>query len=149
MRRIRHILVPLDSGDGAAWALMLARATGAKLILLHVCPVPAAPPEDDAYWPIEDLQRAGAAALKAAAKKLKAEWPLVETLIATGSAADEILAVVTRRRIDVVVMSARAPGPESALLERVAETVAHRCPVPVLTVTGAVASPAALATVPS
>lgn len=140
-----RILVPLDFSESSVaalrFALPLARATGARLDLLHVLePVQAAlgPRAATRELPrtrATQRQRSALARLKRLAA-VEVRRPLrANTLVREGAAARAIIATAAELRSNLLVLSTRGhTGLQRFLLGSTAEAVVHRAPCPVLTV---------------
>ena len=142
--RVRKILHPTDFSSGASQAeieaVRLARALGAKLLLLHVVP--------EAYLyargrvKITDLLQlqairlaAGRRALADRVSRLRSRGVRVKGLVLSGSPAAQIVAVARRASCDMIVMGTRGGNALSRwLLGSVADRVVRRAACPVLTV---------------
>jgi nucleotide-binding universal stress UspA family protein len=131
------ILVPLDGSDLAERALpyaeTLARASGARLLLLRAVQVPAVPGRD----PLQTQTRAVQAAeryLAAVAARLAGRG-ILETAVFYGDAAQAILEEAALRKADLIVMATHGrSGLGQLLYGSVAKAVLARSPVPVLLV---------------
>ena len=147
MVAFKHILVATDFGEPAERALdvalELARRFDAQLTLLHVVSFPAMAYVDDAYWSSEAwtgaLQEANKRAkqmLDALAVKVKAQHPRSEAMLVSGHPSEQVVAAVTQRGVDLVVIGTHGRrGLPRMLLGSVAEKIIRTSPVPVLTVT--------------
>jgi len=140
----RRILHPTDFSNGARQAeteaVRLARAMGAKLLLLHVVP--------EVYLyargrvKITDLLQlqairlaAGRRALAHRVARLRSRGVRVKGLVLSGSPPAQILAVARRARCDIIVMGTRGGNALSRwLLGSVADRVVRGASCPVLTV---------------
>jgi nucleotide-binding universal stress UspA family protein len=128
------LLVPLDGSRLAEaalpYALGLAGATGARVLLLHVAP--------DALLPLPktlDLEATARAARRAAAGA--PQGIAVETSVGCGDPALVIADVAAVRRVSLIVMTTHGrSGLGRRLYGSVAEGVLRRAPVPVLLVPG-------------
>jgi len=136
-----HILVPTDGSDHASRAAdhgaMLAEAFDATLHLLTVVDIEAAAGPfsaggvDQSY--VEDRTAAEREALSDLAASLEGSGA-VETTVATGNPAGEILDYVDDHGVDLVVMGTHGrSGLRRYLTGSVAERVLRLSPVPVLT----------------
>lgn len=139
MFSIRTILYPTDFSKQAERAFQVACALAqkhqAKIIVLHVGPVPlttlggaqAVPPMP------EEL---GREELKQALLRVRPPAPdvPVEHRLEMGEASTEILRIAEKENADLIVMATHGrSGLERALLGSVAEDVLRRAPCPVLT----------------
>jgi nucleotide-binding universal stress UspA family protein len=133
-----RILVAFDGSESALkaceWAALLAKKTGAEVMLLYVVPtldIFTAPLADD-YYAIQEekageLVRKGTAVfgkrgVKARSEVVRAHWSIVETIV---SYAED-------KRSDVILMGARGLGGfEKMLIGSVSSGVVQhaRCPV--------------------
>jgi nucleotide-binding universal stress UspA family protein len=138
--QFRHVLAPLDMGDGTIevldTAIELAKQFGAQLTLVHAYEIPAyvyggvtyAP--TDLFGPIADAAQVH---LDDALKRARETLPETKAVLRRGPAALEILAVVDEVRPDLVVMGTHGrKGVNRLLLGSVAEKVVRLSPVPVL-----------------
>jgi nucleotide-binding universal stress UspA family protein len=139
-----RIVVPTDFSACAeeAWALAqrLARAVGAELVLVHVLVETALYDETpftmqrvrEVY---EGARRWGRESLDGWAAKAKSEGLDARVALRTGAPYQEIVALATDERADLVVMGTHGRGGVGrALLGSVADRVVRMAPCPVLTV---------------
>lgn len=140
---IRHILCPVDTSEpskqAAAQAYALARATGARLTVLHVAQpirVPLPEPSPAAASTLTDSEeRAIRRWMSAPFPVTQEPAPELEFLVEVGVPATEILACAKERSIDLIVMGTHGTsGVEHLLLGSVTEKVLRRAACPVLTV---------------
>jgi len=120
-----RIVVPTDFSTCAeeAWALAqrVAQTCGSELVLVHVL---EAPPDTEIGKTLEQW------AAKARQRGLKAR-----TVVRTGTPHQEIVALATDERADLVVIGTHGrSGLNRALLGSVADRVVRLAPCPVLTV---------------
>ena len=151
-RRLDHVaklLVPVDGTAGGALGLAtavgLARATGARLILLDVVtPIPrwvydsevgvGAMTYYDPAWEDEALHSA-ATYVRGLAERLRKAGLQVETRAVLGEVAPTIHAIADETDTDIVVMSTHAlTGPARTVLGSVADAVVRTSHRPVLLV---------------
>lgn len=142
---LNRILVPLDFSESSVealrFALPLARATGARLDLLHVLePVHAAlgprgARRDLPLAPDVPRQRSALARLKRLAA-VAARRPLrTNPLVREGVPSQAIITTAAELRSSLLVLSTRGyTGLQRFLLGSTAEAVVRRAPCPVLTV---------------
>lgn len=140
----QRILAPVDGSPGSLRSLdeaaRLARATGAKLNVMHVVNEIVVDPSysEALYFEVERLRKAGFAILDAAQASarqqgVEAEAKLSETL--GGRAADAILEHAAKWGADVIVMGTHGRrGLRRLAMGSDAEFVVRRSPVPVLIV---------------
>jgi nucleotide-binding universal stress UspA family protein len=133
MLPLRRILVPIDwsepSDRAFRLAASLARDHAARLLLLHVVPLPAVmygpPPESYLGHVLEGLSR-----LKPADPKVRTEYSVGE-----GDPAAVILDTARGGSCDLIVMGTHGrTGLNRLVLGSVAERVVRKAPCPVLTV---------------
>jgi nucleotide-binding universal stress UspA family protein len=134
----KTILVPIDfseSSDAALdWATVLARDTGATLLLIHVETVPLTTGGGEYIYaipepPTQELQERLA---KVAPKDPQVS--VVRRLLA-GDPADAIIRAAESENVDLIVMGTHGRrGITRLLMGSVAEAVVRRAPCPVLTV---------------
>lgn len=139
-----RIVVPTDFSACAeeAWGLAqrLAGAFGAELVLAHVLvetPLYREGPlaMEKARQVFEAARRWAAAALEQWAAKAREKGLHVRIALRTGAPHEEILALATDERADLVVLGTRGRGGiNRALLGSVADRVVRLAPCPVLTV---------------
>jgi nucleotide-binding universal stress UspA family protein len=139
----QRIVVATDFSDSseAAWALAqrVAAALGSEVVLVHVFVPPlmygepaaalggAAVYENAEQWVEDTLSRW--------ADSARAQDVSVRTLIRRGTAHDEIVALATEERADVIVLGTHGrTGLARMLIGSVAERVIRFAPCPVLTV---------------
>jgi nucleotide-binding universal stress UspA family protein len=150
----RRILVPLDgsplSERSLPVAIQVARATGARLILLQVVWVSGMPSETLDQHHFRAMQT-GTSYLEQIATALTKNDLAVETVVAPGDAVERILEEIALRDIDLVVMSTHGrSGLGRWMYGSVAEAVLHHSRAPVLLVRAAdLTSPIPLAHAPS
>jgi nucleotide-binding universal stress UspA family protein len=133
MLPIRTILHPTDFSENSKSAFRVARAVardcGARLVLLHVVPLPVMlyGPAPEAYLDHvqDELEQ-----IKAKAPKTRVEHWLVE-----GDPVSEILSAAKESDCDLIVMGTHGRAGLGRLLTgSVAEQVLRKAPCPVLTV---------------
>lgn len=139
----RRILVATDFSEPAAraldYALTLAGALGAEVILVHVYEVPVYAFPDGAFLATaeisERLAEAARAALDAAiAARASSKVPL-RGVLRTGTPWTEIETAAKEEKADLVVVGTNGrTGLARALLGSVAEKVVRTSPCPVLTI---------------
>lgn len=136
----RRILVAADDSEQAGWAIdvgaQLARATGAKLGIVHVYPAPVYTAATTV--PLMDIEVSARAAGQITLQRLCSNLPggiRCEALLQEGYAAERILESVRDWRADLVVLGTRGRGRLGAfLLGSTAEKVMRRAACPVLTI---------------
>jgi nucleotide-binding universal stress UspA family protein len=139
MVRITNILCPTDLSLCAQSTLpiacALARDYGAKLILLHVRPMPVTVVGE--FGAIPPDPREPEEMLKA---KMRQTLPatfagIMECLIQDGDVTEEILNTAQQRQCDVIVLATHGrSGLRRVLFGSVAEAVLRKAPCPVLTI---------------
>lgn len=135
----QRLVVPLDCSKEAEQALEvavhLAKRYGSKLLLVHVFDFPPILVETmgQSYFEFrEQRELAAKLYLKETAEKLGL-GESVECKVRQGHATEELLMACDEYSGDLVVMTSHgASGLERWLLGSVAESVARRCPAPVL-----------------
>ena len=140
----RHILVPLDFDETSDLALKtaidLAADLKASITLLHTIEVSsyayanfgAALPPPDLLSALETAARRSLDQKLEAVRKVE---PSATAILTTGVVWRQVLAAITDRRADLVVMGTHGRGGlEHMLLGSVAEKIVRSSPVPVLTV---------------
>jgi nucleotide-binding universal stress UspA family protein len=135
MSTFKHVLVATDFGKPAERALDLAAtfavAFGAKLTVVFVFSVPAAPASEK----LDTLREEGQRMLEASAKNLRARLPAVACVMRAGAPWEEILVEAKENHADLIVMGTHGRrGLPRGLLGSVAERVVRMARVPVLTV---------------
>ena len=146
MRQIKQILVPFDYSPCAEDALRLAgtlaRGTGARLLVLHLLPLPMYSYADlivslDRDWIASETTR-----LRSHVEGVLAvdgQPPAFEAEVQWGSAHLDIVQFAAERRSDLIVMGTHGrTGLKHVLLGSVAERTVRLAPCPVLTVRGGV-----------
>ncbi|HEV8440331.1 MAG TPA: universal stress protein [Methylomirabilota bacterium] len=139
-----RILVPTDFSDCAedAWSLAqrLGGAVGAELLLAHV--LVEAPLYDESPFSMDRARNVyeGArkwveSSLEGWASKARSHGLTVRVALRTGAPYQEIVALATEERADLVVMGTHGRGGlERALMGSVTDRVVRLAPCPVLTV---------------
>ena len=144
----KNILVPHDFSTGAARAQALAGdlalAHGARVVLLHVTPLPPGmlpttliqPGESPAQITVaEYTTRAAAEQLEKWAVALRERDVPVEVVALLGGIAETILDEAKRRHTDVIVMGTHGRrGLAHLLIGSVAEKIVRQSEIPVITV---------------
>ena len=117
MINIKRILCPIDmspqSADAVRYAMALARAHEAELIVLHCTDAPAQEIEAS-VWGYTD----------------SSDWRLVVTR--ADDVGDEIMRQAQAERVELIVMRSRRRPHRAALLGSTAESVCRNAPCPVL-----------------
>ncbi|HEX6537276.1 MAG TPA: universal stress protein [Gemmatimonadaceae bacterium] len=137
----KRILVPLEHSPYDAAILShvsaLARLCGASLILIHVADGWAARNISHLDLRESEEMREDREYLDQVATRLEDEGLDVDAILANGDPAREITAAAEREHCDLIAMSTHGHRFLSDLLYgSVAESVRHRCMVPVLLVRG-------------
>jgi nucleotide-binding universal stress UspA family protein len=133
----RTILVPLDGSQLAERALsyaeVMAKANGARILLLRVVPAPRFAVGDPTPDQARAIRDAEAYLADAAAKLTKPT--IIETAVFVGDAADSIIEEIDLRNVDLVVMSTHGrSGFGRWVYGSVADEVMRHAGVPVLLV---------------
>ena len=133
----RHILVPLENSRTDECILehvkMLARLTGAKLLLLHVADGWAARNFHQLNLAESDEIKKDREYLRQRHHELAAEGFEVDHVLAMGEPADEIIKLSRERGVDLIAMSTHGHRFISDLLfGQTADKVRHLVEVPVL-----------------
>ena len=136
-----EVVVGIDGSDAAlpaaAWAAAEARARRCRLVALHAWHVPAFAYSSPGYVPVESDWVAAEAnqLVEDAVAKVAGPDYEVETRIAEGAAADQLVRVAAEPQVGMVVVGRRGHGPvASMLLGSVSHSVSHRSPKPVVIV---------------
>lgn len=136
--RAQKILFPTDfstvSDEALHFATMLARDSGAKLLIVHVEEPPTAYGGGDMYY---GLPEPDTGALKHMLEALKPDDASVayEHRMLMGSPADEIVEFAKREGVDMIVMASHGrTGLLRFLMGSVAERVVREAACPVVTV---------------
>jgi nucleotide-binding universal stress UspA family protein len=121
MININRILCPTDlssySGNAVRYALAMARAHDAELIVLHCNDRPAAE---------EEMQNC-------VREYIDLSYPKIRFVVARADRVDEeIMAQAQAERVDLIVMRSRRRPHRAALLGSTAESVSRTAPCPVL-----------------
>ncbi|HUO50959.1 MAG TPA: universal stress protein [Gemmatimonadaceae bacterium] len=137
----KRILVPLENTpyDEAILAHVrrLARATGASLLLMHVADGWAARNMAQLALRESEELRGDREYLDRTAAQLERDGFTVDALLAGGDPAGEIIAAAEREHCDLIAMSTHGHRfLKDLLFGSVAESVRHRCTIPVLLVRG-------------
>lgn len=134
----KKILFPTDfstvSDEALKFATMLARDTGAKLVILHVEEPPTAYGGGDMYYGVPEPDTGALKRMLEALKPDDAKVPYEQHLV-LGSPADEIIEYAKREQVDMIVMASHGrTGIVRFLMGSVAERVVREAPCPVVTV---------------
>jgi nucleotide-binding universal stress UspA family protein len=139
---LKRILVPIDFSDCAKkalqYAIPLAKEHAAAITTLHVVPTYYAVGEyggiDYASLEVEMSASGQKQLAKLAVEEVRGEVP-VDTLVRSGSPANEIIDVAKQLPADIIVISTHGhTGLKHVFLGSVAEHVVRRAPCPVLVV---------------
>ena len=133
----RRILVAVENSAADRTILDhvtgLARLTGAELLIVHVADGWAARHFDDLNLRESDEIKADRAYLEALREKLTKEGFTVETELAKGDPATELIRTAEKRSVDLIAMSTHGHRFISDLLHgTTADRVRHLVKVPVL-----------------
>ena len=113
----RHLLVPIDLSDRNARlfgaALALARASGARVTLLHVVQRirSTSPREFQSFY--RKLEQKSRRKLDGAARRFDAAGVPIRTVVVIGEPAREIVRASFGRKVDLVVMGSHKVRPGS------------------------------------
>ena len=137
--QFEHILVATDFGEPAQHALEsaigLARATNAKITLLHVFYIARPAYDVLVALPIAELAGQARTALETALARAKERYPQCESLFQTGEPAEQIVESAKQLGADLVVLGTHGRhGLPRMLLGSVAEKVVRTSPVPILVI---------------
>jgi nucleotide-binding universal stress UspA family protein len=121
---MKTILVPTDYSDTANnalhYAVELAKFSKAKIILLHVYPIPV--PAGEVHIAIispQELKKGNEARIKKLEKKIAKQVAgkiKVQSIIRSGFAVEEIMNVINEKKVDLVVMGITGTGNVSEIL---------------------------------
>jgi nucleotide-binding universal stress UspA family protein len=136
----RRVLVAADESEQAGWAIdigaQLARATGAKLAIVHVYAAPAYSAVTTV--PLMEIEVSARTAAQITLQALCNNLPggiSCDALLQEGRPAERILETARDWRADLVVLGTRGRGRLGAfLLGSTAEAVMRRATCPVLTI---------------
>jgi nucleotide-binding universal stress UspA family protein len=144
VRKIRKILVPVDFSDcsrhGVSYAVALAKARGARLVLLHTLPVQPFVPAEPAGVAIRMpqpgvLERAARIAMAKFVRSVDFSDVPHESVIEAGRAAERICAHAEENDVDLIVTSTHGlTGFAHILIGSTAEHVVRYAKCPVLVV---------------
>ena len=143
MLSVKTILVPVDfgesSGEALRYALALARAFDAHVVLMHAIDMPFYAYPSYPLLPMGDaaaaMERAALTGLDAELTRATQTWTKVTSMLRRGTAWREIIEVAQQKEIDLIVMGTHGHhGLSHALLGSVAERVIRASSVPVLTI---------------
>lgn len=141
---LRRILIPLDGSffaeQALAYALAIANAQ-TELVLLEVIP-PAEPVRGlfgNVLISADEIQQAYDEGIERGLHKTRAVWlgdrPNVRLETTTGDAAEEILSVAAKERVDLIVMASHGRGAIGRwVIGSVADRVARTSPIPVMVI---------------
>lgn len=132
------ILFPTDfstvSDEALRFATMLARDTGAKMLIVHVEEPPTAYGGGDMYYGIPEPDTGALKRMLEALKPDDANVPYEHRMM-IGNPADEIVELARRENVDMIVLASHGrTGLLRFLMGSVAERVVREAPCPVLTV---------------
>jgi len=135
----QHILIPLDNSPADEAILQhirpLAKLTAARITLIHVADGFMARNQQRLRLDESDEMRQDRLYLEQRQAELQGEGFSVDSLLATGEPADQILATCEREHCDLIAMSTHGHRLLSDLiLGSVANQVRHRTNTPVLLV---------------
>jgi nucleotide-binding universal stress UspA family protein len=138
MLHIHKILHPHDFSPHANYAFemacSLARDHGARVLVLHVNPLP--PPALMPYA-VETMVPEEESTLAANLRNLHSPFPSVEVehMVVTGDVVPDILRIAQEEGCDLIVMGTHGrKGLDRLLMGSVADRVTRRAPCPVVTV---------------
>ena len=131
------ILFPTDfsscSDAGVAQATALAKAAGAKLVILHVQEPPVAYGAGDMYYGVLEPNEAEILRMLNAVKPTDASVPYEHRLV-KGDPSDKIVEVANHENADLIVLGTHGrTGLKRLLMGSVAEAVVRRATCPVMT----------------
>ena len=132
----RHILVPLENSSADRTILnhvkLLARITGAKLLLVHVADGWVARNFDQLQLAESEEMKQDRAYLEKRQRELSSEGFSCDAVLALGEPADEIIKLAETREVDLIAMSTHGHRFISDLLYgATADKVRHAVEVPV------------------
>jgi len=133
----RHILVPLENSSADHTILghvkLLARITGAKLLLVHVADGWVARNFDQLQLAESEEMKQDRAYLEERQHELSSEGFSCDAVLALGEPADEIIKLAETRDVDLIAMSTHGHRFISDILYgATADRVRHAVEVPVL-----------------
>jgi nucleotide-binding universal stress UspA family protein len=133
----RRILVAVENSDAdrtiLAHVTTLARLTGAELLLVHVADGWAARHFDDLKLRESEEMKADRVYLEGLERELNAQGFTVETRLARGDPATELIKAATDHQADLIAMSTHGHRFISdVLLGATADRVRHLVKIPVL-----------------
>jgi len=132
-----HILVPLENSSADYTILdhvkLLARMTGAKLLLVHVADGWVARNFDQLQLAESEEMKQDRAYLEERQRELSSEGFSCDAVLALGEPADEIIKLAETRDVDLIAMSTHGHRFISDILYgATADKVRHAVEVPVL-----------------
>ncbi len=133
----QHILVPLENSSADRTILdhvkLLARITGAKLLLVHVADGWVARNFDQLQLAESEEMKQDRAYLEERQRQLSSEGFSCDAVLALGEPADEIIKLAETRDVDLIAMSTHGHRFISDILYgATADKVRHAVEVPVL-----------------
>jgi nucleotide-binding universal stress UspA family protein len=139
MAAFKNILVATDFGEAARHAgdvaSELATKFGAKLTVMHVWTVPTPAYAESIALPLDRIQKAADEAMESEAKRLRAAFGELRTIVVPGVAWRAIVEAAQEHGFDLIVIGTHGRrGVPRLFLGSVAEKVVRASPVPVLTV---------------
>jgi nucleotide-binding universal stress UspA family protein len=138
MAAFKNILVATDFGEAARHAgdvaCELAAKFGARLTLLHVWTVPMPAYAETITLPLDRIQHAADEAMELEAKRLRATFGELRTIVVPGVPWCAIVEAAQEHGFDLLVIGTHGrKGVPRLFLGSVAEKVVRASPVPVLT----------------
>ena len=132
-----NILIPLENSSADQTILnhvkLLARLTGAKLLLLHVADGWAARNYDQLNLVESEEIKSDRAYLKSCCQELERDGFTVDAVLAMGEPSEQIIKLSRERHVDLIAMSTHGHGfLKDMLLGQTVEKVRHTVNVPVL-----------------
>jgi nucleotide-binding universal stress UspA family protein len=139
VKTLSRILVPTDfsaaSERALEQAIVMARAFGARLMLLHVWSMPYTAYSEGLTWPVGDMKQAAQKALDEAHTKAKKLYPQTDAILRQGGEWLQIIEAAAEHDIDLIVMGTHGRrGLPHLFMGSVAERVVRMSPVPVMTI---------------
>ncbi len=139
MLPLKKILYPTDFSDASYEALKVANEVAvdhsAELCVVHITPPVPVAAAATGYSAIAEMERSEEISLQELIKERIPKELHVQQIVTVGEAADEIIQIAERERVDLIVIGTHGQtGWRHVVFGSVAEKVVRFAPCPVLTI---------------